>query len=151
MKIYHIENSLIVNAPLEEVWDFFSNPGNLAALTPPKFKLQFMQEPPSSMHDGQQITYFLSPIPGFRFRWEGEITEVKELERFIDLQRKGPFAFWRHEHLFYEKATGTEVRDQLQYALPFGMIGTTFQPLVKRKMDAMFTYRNEKLKEVFSS
>ncbi|VEF46867.1 cyclase/dehydrase [Bacillus freudenreichii] len=150
MKIYHMNNSLIVNAPIEEVWGFFSNPGNLAVLTPPKLKFQFMQEPPSRMFPGQGITYRLSPLPGFRTRWEGEITEVIEIERFIDEQRKGPFAYWRHEHLFYEKAIGTEVRDHLKYALPLGMIGAAFRPFIQRKMMEMFTYRNEKLKELFS-
>lgn len=150
MKIYTMENSLIVNAPISEVWEFFSNPNNLAVLTPPKFKLQFVQEPPSSMFTGQRISYSLSPFPGFRTRWEGEIKEVAKLKRFIDEQQKGPFAYWRHEHLFFHNEEGTEVRDHLQYALPFGAIGTAFHPFVKGKMTEMFTYRNDKVKKIFS-
>lgn len=150
MKIYHMENSLGVNAPIEEVWNFFSNPNNLAVLTPPEFKLQFIGEPSSRMFTGQRIAYVMSLLPGFRIRWEGEITEVIQRQRFIDEQRKGPYAFWRHQHLFYEKEDGTEIHDSLEYSLPFGMIGAVGQPFVKRKMNAMFTYRNEKLKEVFA-
>lgn len=150
MKIYNMENSLDVSVPMEEVWCFFSNPNNLAILTPPEFKLHFTQELPSQMMIGQKITYGLCPFPGFRIRWESEITGITKFEQFIDEQRKGPFVYWRHKHLFNEKAGMTEIRDYLQYALPFGMAGAVFHPLIKRKMKKMFIYRNKKLEEVFS-
>lgn len=145
-----MKNSLIVNAPLRDVWEFFSNSNNLAVLTPPEFKLRYMQEPPSSMVTGQQFSYSLSPFPGFRTKWEGEIREVVELERFVDEQREGPFAYWRHEHRFFKQEEGTEICDHLQYALPFGVIGSAFHPFVKRKMAGLFTYRNDKVREIFS-
>ncbi|GIN89306.1 SRPBCC domain-containing protein [Siminovitchia terrae] len=151
MKIYTMENSLTVKTPIEDVWEFFSDPKNLSILTPPKLKLQFMQEPPFSMFKGQRVFYCISPFPGLRLRWEGEIIEVAELERFIDEQRKGPFTYWRHEHLFFRKEEGTEIRDHLQYALPFGLIGFAIHPIVNSKMKEMFAYRNEKVKEVFPS
>lgn len=150
MKIYTMENSLTIKAPIEDMWEFFSNPKNLSVLTPPKLRLRFIQEPSRSMFKGQRVLYCLSPLPGLRFRWEGEIIEVAQLERFIDEQRKGPFAYWRHEHLFFRKEEGTDIWDYLQYALPFGLIGTAIQPIVNREMKEMFKYRNEKVEEVFS-
>lgn len=150
MRTFQIENHLIIQASLEEVWKFFSNPNNLAVLTPPDLRLQFPEVPPSQMAVGQITKHTISPFAGFRFRWEGEIIEIKEERHFIDVQRKGPFAYWRHQHIFREKADGTEVMDHLEYSLPFGVLGLIVQPLIHKQLVRMFEYRNEKLKQIFT-
>ncbi len=50
------------------------------------------------MYPGMIITYKVSPVLGIKMNWVTEITQVKELEYFVDEQRIGPYAMWHHEH-----------------------------------------------------
>ena len=142
-------NSLVVKASIEKIWDFFSNPNNLSVLTPKSMKLKIIKPVPPGMFIGQKTKYSVSPLFGFRFRWEGEIIDIIEGKQFIDEQRKGPFSYWRHHHIFIDQAGGTEIRDQLEYSLPFGALGSIVQPFVHKQIIHMFDYRNKKIKEIF--
>lgn len=96
------------------------------------------------------IQYQIQPFLGLRFKWVTEITQVKELEYFIDIQRFGPFRFWHHEHHFKEVNDGVEVTDIFYYALPLGVIGQMVHACsVKRKMKQVFNYRFQMLERVF--
>ncbi len=44
------------------------------------------------------ITYKVSKVLVIKMNWVTEITQVKELEYFVDEQRIGPYAMWHHEH-----------------------------------------------------
>lgn len=47
----------------------------------------------NQIYPGMLIQYQIQPFLGLRFKWVTEITQVKELEYFIDIQRFVPFAF----------------------------------------------------------
>jgi ligand-binding SRPBCC domain-containing protein len=71
-------------------------------------------------------------------------------KQFVDEQRFGPYKFWHHKHLFNEIDGGIEIIDILDYMLPFGVLGRLFHPiLVKPKLEEIFDYREQKLKEIF--
>ena len=40
--------------------------------------------------------------------------------RFSDEQRRGPYRYWRHVHLFREESGGTLVEDGVDYDVPGG-------------------------------
>ena len=42
---------------------------------------------------------------------------------FIDEQLKGPFSIWKHQHYFAETPGGVEMKDIIQYKIPFWVIG----------------------------
>ena len=46
----------MLDAPLSEVFAFFSSPGNLAALTPPDLGFEILGDPPA-MESGTVIDY----------------------------------------------------------------------------------------------
>ena len=60
--------------------------------------------------------------------------------RFVDVQEKGPFAAWRHEHLF---ADGRLV-DRLAYEVPLATFGGRLvdAALVRPDLERMFAYRH---------
>ena len=74
--------------------------------------------------------------------WITEIKTVKELEFFVDEQRKGPYRIWHHEHHFKEVEGGVEMTDIVSYELPLGFLGRLLHPIiVKKKLDEIFDYR----------
>lgn len=150
VKMYKFVTKQCLPIPLEEAWSFFSTPANLIKLTPEWMNIQKMNMIQNRMYPGMLIQYQIQPILGIPLHWVTEITQMKELEYFIDVQRFGPFRFWHHEHHFKEINGGVEMTDILYYALPVGVIGQIVHACsVKRQMKQVFDYRFQMLERVF--
>jgi|TARA_B100000315_G_C14466489_1_gene536211 ligand-binding SRPBCC domain-containing protein len=68
------------------------------------------------------------------------------------VQIKGPFILWHHTHIFREIDDGVEIIDQVQYALPFGILGRIFHSLcIKKKLNHIFNFREEVIEKLFNS
>jgi len=142
MKIYTLERTQEVAAPLEEVWDFFSSPENLARITPPWLGFRVISGGGRKIYEGMLIKYKVSPLLGIPVTWVTEITEVEELNRFVDVQRTGPYSLWRHEHIFKERGGAVELSDIVSYALPLGPIGRMIHALdTKKRLNRIFEFR----------
>lgn len=144
MSIHRLQAVQTVPVPLAEAWDFFSDPRNLAVITPPWLGFTLTTpDIPQRMYPGMLISYTVRPIGPIPVRWLTEITHVEPGTYFVDEQRAGPYAFWHHEHHFRATAEGgTEVRDLVHYAAPLGLLGdlvVRFQ--VRPKLDEIFAYR----------
>ncbi len=72
---------------------------------------------------------------------------------FADRQESGPFASWYYRHRFLDDGQGgTLLRDEVEYAVPFGVFGQWLGGwLVRRKLEAMFAYRHEKTRSLIES
>ncbi|MGH7891247.1 MAG: SRPBCC family protein [Thermodesulfobacteriota bacterium] len=143
MKLHVLERRLEIPITLKEAWDFFSNPANLADITPPRLGFKMTSEAPERIYPGLIITYTVSPFFGLPVNWVTEITHLKESEFFIDDQRLGPYKLWHHEHMFKEAGGGVEIHDLVHYALPLGPLGDIAHELVvKRQLKEIFDYRS---------
>ncbi len=150
--MYSILYRQIIPRPIEQTWDFFSNPANLKLLTPAGMKFELMNESIDEMYEGIVLGYTLAPLAGIKLSWYSEITKIEAKKYFIDQQLKGPFKIWHHQHHFRETDSGTEVTDLVHYELPLGFIGKLFHPLfVERRVKDMFEYRYQKARELFGS
>ena len=150
MKLYRLEKSQKLPITIEEGWAFFSNPENLKIITPDYMGFDIIDSENSRMYSGQIIKYNVTPIFNISMKWVTEISHVNENKQFVDEQRFGPYKFWHHKHIFNEIDGGIEIIDILDYMLPFGVVGRLFHPiLVKPKLEEIFNYREQKLKEIF--
>jgi ligand-binding SRPBCC domain-containing protein len=71
-----------------------------------------------------------------------EITQVKELEFFIDEQRVGPYKLWNHQHFIEPIKGGVLMRDIVTYSPPFGFLGALANKLIiRKKLNEIFDYR----------
>lgn len=147
MRLHRIDESqFLPDIALEEAWDFFTDPRNLQLITPPALSLRLTSEPPPRIYPGLLITYRLQPFPRIRASWITEITHIVEGRLFVDEQRVGPYRLWHHEHHFAERDGGVEVRDLVQYAMPFGPLGDAVQALVvRRQLSEIFAFRRRVL------
>ena len=147
MRLHRIEErQFLPDLVIEEAWDFFADPRNLQLITPPALGLRLTSEPPPRIYPGLLIAYQLQPFPRVRTAWITEITHLVEGRLFVDEQRVGPYRLWHHEHHFAEREGGVEVRDLVQYAMPFGPLGEVVQALVvKRRLSDIFAFRRRVL------
>lgn len=135
----------LVSLPLAEVFDFFARAENLEALTPPFLKFGFVTPLPIEMREGTLIDYKLR-LYGIPLRWRTRIDEWVPGVRFVDSQIAGPYRLWRHLHEFKAVPGGTEVRDRVDYALPFGNLGKAIHALfVRRLLGRIFDYREARM------
>ena len=152
MKIYRFVRTQKIPININEAWSFLSDPNNLKTITPSYMGFHIIENENTEMYSGQIIKYTVSPILGIKINWVTEITHVKNLEYFVDEQRFGPYSFWHHKHFIKEIKGGVEMVDVLDYALPFGILGRIFHPvIVKPKLNEIFNYRREKLIKIFGN
>lgn len=152
MKTYVLTKEQWINADLPEVWDFFSSPENLDALTPDDMGFQIITKRPiPKMHEGQIIEYKVSPLLGIPMYWKTVIKSVKYQKEFIDVQAKGPYRLWRHTHTFSQHGERVLMKDTIEYALPMGFIGGIARELyVKNRLEDIFAYRFKKVEQLFN-
>jgi len=130
-----------VPRPLDEVFEFFSQAENLQQLTPPWLHFQILSVDPAPVRKGTLI---------FPVRWTSEIQEWEPPYRFVDVQLKGPYKLWHHEHRFAAEGNGTCITDEVQYLLPLGIFGAIAHSLkVRKDLEGIFAYRTEAVRRLF--
>lgn len=146
--VYTIRTDVTLGRSLEDTFGFFSDAGNLEAITPPELRFRIKTPLPIEMRQGSLIEYELS-LYGVPFSWLTEISVWEPGVRFIDQQIAGPFKVWHHEHCF-ERAgeEQSRIRDQVRYVLPLEPLGRIAHPLVRSKLDRIFSYRTDKVREI---
>ena len=151
MKVYSLHYKQIVNRPLDDVFDFFSNPENLSKITPKKLDFNIMTPSPIKMINGQLIDYTIR-LFGIRIHWRTLITDYNPPNSFIDQQIKGPYLLWHHEHLFKEVENGVEIVDIIHYTIPLGIIGRFLHwAWIKKDLENIFSYRKNIINEIFQN
>lgn len=151
MAAHSIKTVQQIPVSLDKAWDFFSNPANLAAITPADMGFKVISKHHGDrMYAGQIIEYTVKPVLGIPVYWMTEITQVKEGVYFIDEQRRGPYALWHHQHHFKEIPRGVEMTDIVHYRNPFWIFGKLANVLfVRKKLEKIFEYRRKKVEEMF--
>ena len=132
--------------PPDEVFAFFALADNLGAITPPELGFTIRTPPPIVMRAGAILDYRIR-LFGVPLRWRTRITRWEPPHAFEDLQERGPYAHWLHEHRFVATDEGTRVEDRVAYRLPFGPLGAVASPLVRLQLDRIFRFRQRVVRE----
>jgi ligand-binding SRPBCC domain-containing protein len=150
MALHRMADTQRLPISIEEAWDFFSDPRNLAVITPPEMGFEVQTDLPARMHPGLIIKYKVRPLLNVPLTWVTEISHVVEHQMFVDEQRFGPYRFWHHQHHFQEIPGGMEMRDIVHYDVGFGPIGDVVNLLVvQRRVQAIFDFRRRVLEQRF--
>lgn len=137
----------VVEADQEHVFAFFAEPRNLERITPPWLGFRIVGEPPI-MRRGALIDYRLR-LHGIPLRWRTEITDWSPPHRFVDVQRRGPFALWEHRHDFEATTGGTLMRDTVDYSMALPHVSNRL--VVARDLRAIFEYRHAVIPELVAA
>jgi ligand-binding SRPBCC domain-containing protein len=120
------------------LWEFHRDPEALERLTPPEKKIRVIERP-RDMHAGARVVLRVRQF-GLWLTWISLIEVWEPETRFVDVQEKGPFASWRHEHLFFEG----RLLDRVTYEVPLAMVGGRLadRALVRPDLERMFAHRH---------
>jgi ligand-binding SRPBCC domain-containing protein len=148
-KVYTIHTEQFIPISLNEAWDFFSSPANLAKITPAKMGFNIISQfHGEKMYPGQIIEYTVKPILNIPLYWMTEITHVVEGVYFVDEQRFGPYTMWHHQHHFMAVPGGVKMNDIVHYKIPMGFLGDIAQVLfVKKQLQGIFDFRYKAVEE----
>jgi ligand-binding SRPBCC domain-containing protein len=151
MKVFKLEDKCLLKTDLNTAWKFFSDPHNLKLITPPELNLVVTSSTGHDVYPGIIITYVVKPFPFVSFNWTTEITHLNPPFMFVDEQRFGPYKFWHHQHHLKEVAGQVENHDIVHYGITSlpgaSLINWT---IVRPKLEDIFKYRSQKLRELFS-
>lgn len=147
---YRLERLQFIPRTREEVFAFFVEASNLEALTPNFLRFRILTPRPIHMHPGTLIDYELQ-LFRLPLRWRTCIETFDPPQRFTDIQLTGPYQRWHHLHEFFEVSGGTLMLDQVDYALPLGILGKVAHAcFVRRTLERIFDYRYQRLTGVFT-
>jgi ligand-binding SRPBCC domain-containing protein len=95
---------------------------------------------------GEEVTWRARHF-GLVWTMTSKITEWDRPCRFVDEQVDGPFATFRHEHVFTPVAGGTSMLDRVTFSAPFGLLGRAAERmLLERYLRRLIQARNAYLK-----
>ena len=150
-RTYYLKRQQLIARPLDEVFAFFSDAGNLGLITPNWLHFRILTPQPIAMQAGTLIDYQIK-LFGVPMRWRTRIDYFDPPHQFVDTQVRGPYKLWRHTHEFAATDGGTLVTDRVEYQLRFGPIGWLAHKLfVGRTLARIFEHRAETIERLLSS
>ncbi len=147
--MHTLERSQRIAAAPEAVFAFFSDPGNLARITPAWLRFRLYGSPPVPLGENCRIEYRIR-WGLLTWRWVTRIARWNPPVDFEDAQESGPYAAWTHTHRFRPEQGGVVMEDHVEYALPFGPLGRVIHAVcVRRQLDGIFDFRRRAIDEIF--
>lgn len=150
-----------IDAPLPVVWEFHSTTAGLEALTPGLMNLtvEAVEGPdghpdPAALVEGSRIQMSMRPggiVP--EQRWISVIQTRRATDEeavFSDRMERGPFKKWVHTHRFLADGSKTVMRDQVEYQLPFGVVGRLLGHPAKVGFEGMFRDRHRRTDQLLA-
>jgi ligand-binding SRPBCC domain-containing protein len=148
VKIFELERSQRFPLPVDEVFEFFSDPHNLERITPEFLRFRILTPGPLVVTEGLRIDYALR-LRGVPIRWRSEISRWNPPHGFVDRQLRGPYRLWVHSHRFEPDGDGTLVHDHVRYAVPGGAL--VHRLLVRPDLERIFDHRQLRLERILAA
>lgn len=138
-------HSFIVKSPIEKVWHFYTDVRHLETITPKEMELKIVNTTSQNIIQGQEILGSSKIFEKMKIRrtmtWYSKITFLKKYE-YIDEMLAGPFKKWRHLHKFHSiDGKQTEIIDEIEFELPYGILGKLFEGYTYKQLQNIFGYR----------
>ena len=146
--MYHeLTDRFVVRSPLEKTWEFFSTAANLPLITPAWLGFTMRSQEPVTIGQDALLDYTIRWM-GVPIRWRTKIIDWDPPRQFIDMQVRGPYALWHHQHTFREAREGVECFDRVVYRVPVPLVGRAVHAaVVRRQLLEIFRYRRKVIGE----
>ena len=146
--LMQIDRTQLVPFDPEEAFAFFADTANLEAITPPWLHFRILTPQPIAVGEGTLIDYRLT-LRRIPLNWRTRIERWHPGRCFVDRQIDGPFVLWEHTHTFEAAPAGTQIRDRVDYRMPFGIAGrAAHRLLIGRDLERIFDYRSSAIAEL---
>ncbi|MFT4543167.1 MAG: ligand-binding SRPBCC domain-containing protein [Planctomycetota bacterium] len=139
-KTFVLESEQWIGRSIDSVFEFFSHPNNLEALTPPWLHFRVLKASTETIREGTTIDYQLR-LHGIPLRWRSIIESWNPPFEFVDRQIRGPYRSWVHRHSFEPSSAGVLMKDHVEYSILGGSLVNRF--FVRPDVQRIFAYRSE--------
>lgn len=147
---YVFSYTTLVKGEVEQVWDFFSRPKNIELVNPPSSHVFVDLSIEDQIVEGFLFAIKMKVLKFFTQKIKTKVVKVTAPNYFQDIQEKGAFKSWKHEHFFTQEKENTVVKDVITFQVPFGIIGRLFFKFyLKKELSTTFKYRVERLNVLF--
>ena len=147
----NFKKSTEIKCSVERAFDFHKDTNNLKLITPPGISVKITSiELPLKM--GSEIILNVKQFGLIRNKWHIKLTDFVQNKLITDTQIKGPFAVWKHKHIFEDKGETTLMTDEIEFELPFGILGEiAYKVFVAKLIRNQFEYRQRITKKILES
>jgi ligand-binding SRPBCC domain-containing protein len=133
----------VIRCTPERLFAFHELPDALQRLTPPWEHARIVQSV-ASLERGNVAIVAIRIAPLLWTRIESMHTIYDPPHKFEDVQVRGPFRSWRHQHLIEPHPDGARLSDIIDVEPPLGILGRWFGPLIIRpRLQRAFKFRHE--------
>ena len=145
----NITKTTFINCQLDELFDFHMNVNNIKKITPKNIKVELLDFDISKYEckiiNIRTTKYFIST------HWKVRIDKTQRPNLLVDVAVQSPFKSWKHQHVFTQKGNVCELKDIIEYEMPFGLLGKIIAPFIERDIINMFDYRHKRTKSILES
>ena len=145
---YELTDHFEVSADPERTWQFFATARNLPLITPPWLHFRVTGDIRAPVGPDALLDYTIRWL-GVPVKWRTKIIDWSPPRQFIDLQVRGPYALWHHQHTFTPTPSGgTDCRDRVIYRVPVPAVGRlVHHAIVRRQLLGIFRFRRKVIGE----
>lgn len=130
----------MVNADIDKVWEFYIDIGHLQVISPPRMQIRLIKSTHQKIVPGSEV--WLTGILLTRSNWHSRITSLAQYE-YVDEMLTGRFRVWKHVHGFCKVGDKTEVIDEIDFELHYGLFGRMFEGYVYSELKKIFAHRKQ--------
>jgi ligand-binding SRPBCC domain-containing protein len=133
-----------VNSPIDRVWEFYTDIKHLEIITPVEIELKITSATSQKLIQGSEF-WLEGKLMISRRKWHSVIKSIMPYQ-YLDEMLTGPLRKWRHLHKFNdihirEDQKQTEVIDEVDFELPYSLVGKLFEGYVCKRLEKFFDYR----------
>ena len=139
-----------IDASPEEVFRWHTEPGALQSLIPPWERVEVEEE--GEIREGAEVRLRVR-LGLISLPWVARIERCLPGRSFRDVQVRGPFARWEHEHRMVPAGPAMcWLEDRIVYELPLGALGRWIGGrMVRSRLDRMFAFRHRVTREALAA
>ncbi|HUO57068.1 MAG TPA: SRPBCC family protein, partial [bacterium] len=126
----------------ERAFAYFADEKKLQSLTPSWLGFQVLAKSSPRLRQGTRLDYLML-FRGLPMHWRSRIEDWEPPRRFSYVQVRGPYAFFKHEHLFERLGRRTRMTDRVTFELPWLLRHPFVAHLVKADLKRIFEHRRD--------
>jgi len=143
-----IEKSIVIEAPVEKVFDFATDVDNFVKTQPPEMEMTVLSRDKGPDRVGSKAKV-RGKFGGQVLEVEVEVTELVKNKRRVMRQKGGALKKYEGTDLFEPTEKGTKWTTILEYELPYSLLGKIVDKLkVRKDIEKSMDYSAKKTKEL---
>jgi ligand-binding SRPBCC domain-containing protein len=147
MSLRKITDKIEIHAPVDKVFEYFTDTDQLAKHFPAPFKLEILDRTSRHLTQSSSIAFCVRAL-GIPFKWKSYVHSLSTKRHIAySWQRNLFFPVWEHDYYFENlPANKTRITECVLYRLPFGFLGVITDFLFIRPMiKYIFNFRRKVL------